>query len=158
MQSRSKFVTNYTWGTNGVCECKMDVKSTWIEWIMFHGHLDYFQKPSLGGRCNTNMDEHGTPNAHTHCFILFHHVWGPTWIEIHWEFIRLRAQPHMVSHYTWGCVTILHDFGGVLERPLDTFTGLSQFHGHSSWLMCEVALASIPNVKHRNCIHKPPNP
>ena len=30
-RSRSKFATShYAWGTNGVCECKMDVKSTWI--------------------------------------------------------------------------------------------------------------------------------
>ena len=29
--SRSKFATShYTWGTTWVCECKMDVKSTWI--------------------------------------------------------------------------------------------------------------------------------
>ena len=28
--SRSKFTSHYTWGTNGACECKMDVKSTWI--------------------------------------------------------------------------------------------------------------------------------
>ena len=28
--SRSKFASHYTWGTNGVCECKMDVKFTWI--------------------------------------------------------------------------------------------------------------------------------
>ena len=27
-----------------------------IEWIMFHGHLDYFQKPSLGGRSNPNWE------------------------------------------------------------------------------------------------------
>jgi hypothetical protein len=27
-RSRSKFTSNYAWGTNGVCECKMDVKST----------------------------------------------------------------------------------------------------------------------------------
>ena len=24
-----KFALHYAWGTNGVCECKMDVKSTW---------------------------------------------------------------------------------------------------------------------------------
>jgi hypothetical protein len=24
------FTSHYAWGTNGVCECKMDVKSTWI--------------------------------------------------------------------------------------------------------------------------------
>ena len=35
--------------------------------------------------------------------------------------IWFRAQSHMTSHYTWGSVTTLHDFGGVLGRPLDTF-------------------------------------
>ena len=35
-----------------------------IKWIMFHGHLDYFQKPPLGGRPNTKLGDHGTPNAH----------------------------------------------------------------------------------------------
>ena len=34
----------------------------------------------------------------------------------------------------------LHDFEGVLRWPLDTFVGLSQFHGHRSWLVCEVTL------------------
>jgi hypothetical protein len=29
-------------------------------------------------------------------------------------------------------VTTLHDFEGVLGHPLDTFFGLSQFHGHGS--------------------------
>jgi hypothetical protein len=33
-------------------------------------------------------------------------------------------------------VTTLHDFGGVLGWPLDTFFGLSQFHGHGSWVVC----------------------
>ena len=28
-RSRSKFASHYAWGTNGVCECKMVVKSTW---------------------------------------------------------------------------------------------------------------------------------
>ena len=28
--SRSKFASHYAWGTNGVCECKIDVKSIWI--------------------------------------------------------------------------------------------------------------------------------
>ena len=30
-------------------------------------------------------------------------------------------------------------FEGVLRRPLDTFFGLSQLHGHGTWLVCEVA-------------------
>ena len=55
----------------------MDVNSTWIptwhQWIMFHGHLEYFQKPPLGGRPNTNLRDHGAPNAHTCQFILSYH-------------------------------------------------------------------------------------
>jgi hypothetical protein len=34
--------------------------------------------------------------------------------------IWLRPQSHMTSHHTWGSVATLHDFGGVLGRPLDT--------------------------------------
>ena len=92
-----------------------------IEWITFHGHLDYFQKSPLGGRPNTKLRDHGTPNAHNHWFILFYHVWGPAWIEIHWNNIWLKAWSHMTSHYTWGSVTTLHDFGSDLGRPFDAF-------------------------------------
>ena len=53
----------------------------------------------------------------------------------------------MIPRYTSGLVTTLHDFGSALGRPLDTSFGLSQFHGHGSWLMCEVALSIINNVK-----------
>ena len=82
-----------------------------IKWIMFHGHLD----PFLGGRPNTKPSgDNGTLNAHNCWFILFYRVWGPAWIEVHWHSIWLRARSHMTSHYTWGCVTTLHDFGGVL--------------------------------------------
>ena len=89
---------------------------------MFHSHLDHFQNPPLGGRSNTRPGDHGTPNAHNRWFILFYHVRGPTWIDIHWNNIRLRALSHMTSHYTWGSVTtLLHDCGGVLGWPLDTF-------------------------------------
>ena len=74
-----------------------------------------------GGRLNTKQGDHGTPNTHNCWFILIHHGWGLAWIEIYWDSIWLRARSHMTSHYTWGFVTILHDFGGVLGRPLDTF-------------------------------------
>ena len=48
-----------------------------IKVTMFHGHLDSFQKPPLGGRPNTKPGDHGTPNPHNCRFILFEHVWGP---------------------------------------------------------------------------------
>ena len=42
--------------------------------------------------------------------------------KIHWICIWSRAQSHTTSHYTWGSVTALHDFGDVLgRRPSDTF-------------------------------------
>ena len=64
------------------------------------------------------------------------------WMEIHWNSIWLRALSHMTSHYTWGHVTTLHDLGSVLGQLLDTYFGLSQLHGHGSWLMCQVALTT----------------
>jgi hypothetical protein len=92
-----------------------------IEWIMFHGHLYYFQKPPLGGRSNTKPGDYDTPNTHNRWFIWFYHVWGPAWIETHWNNIWLRARSHITSHDTRGLVTTLHDFGGVLGRPLEPF-------------------------------------
>jgi hypothetical protein len=88
---------------------------------MFCGHLYCFQKQPLGGSSDTKPGDHGTPNAYNCWFILFYHVWGSTWIEIHWNSIWLSARSHMASYYTWGSVTTLHDFGGELGRPLDTF-------------------------------------
>ena len=88
---------------------------------MFHGHLNCFQKPLLGGRSNTRPGDHVTPNAHNRWFILFYRVGGSTWMEIHWNIIWLRARSRMTSHYTWGPVTRLHDFGGVSGPALDTF-------------------------------------
>jgi hypothetical protein len=42
---------------------------------MFHGYLDYFQKPPLGGRSGTKLlGDHITPNAHNHWLILFYYV------------------------------------------------------------------------------------
>ena len=51
-------------------------------------------------------------------------------------------------------MTTLHDFGGVLGDGLGTLSfGLSQFHGHCSWLVCEVALAYVPH-QHRIYLRK----
>ena len=74
---------------------------------MFHGHLDYFQKPPLGSRPITKPGDHDTPKAHNRWFIIIYHVRGPTWIETHWSSIWLRARSHMTSHYTRRSVTTL---------------------------------------------------
>ena len=109
-----------------------------IKWIMFHGHLDYFQKSPLGGRPNTKLGDHGTPSTHNHRFTLFYYVWGTTWIGIYWDSIWLRASLHMTSHYTRPHYMILE----VSWDGLRTLSfGLSQFHGHGSWLECEVTLS-----------------
>ena len=144
-RSWSTFASHYPWGTNKICECKMDVKSTWIPtWhrmVIFYWHLDFFQKPLLGGRPNTKLGDYGTPNTHNHCFIMFYHIWEPAWIETPWRSIWFKARSHMTSHYIIGSVTAHYM---LLEVSLDGFWtqsfGLSQFHGHGSWLVCEVAL------------------
>ena len=60
-------------GTNGVSECKMDVKSAWIltwhKWVMFHGYLDYFQKPSLGGRPNVHETKRPWHSEHSQMWL-----------------------------------------------------------------------------------------
>ena len=76
--------------TEYVCKCKMEVKSAWIPtWHrMERGSMVtwiVFQKPPLGGRRDAKPDDHGTLNAHSRWFILFHHVWGSTWLEVHWN-------------------------------------------------------------------------
>jgi hypothetical protein len=71
-----------------------------VEWIMFHGHLEYFQKPPMG--------DHGTPHVHNRQFIIFYHVWGPPWVKVHWYSIWLRVLSYHFTrhlrirdHTTW---------------------------------------------------------
>ena len=89
---------------------------------MFHGHLESFSKNHLlEVRPNTKLGDHGTFDAHSCWFLLFYQVWGPAWIEIHWNSSWLRARSHMTSHYTWASVTTLHDFGGGLGTAFGHF-------------------------------------
>ena len=120
----------------------MDLFLHGIEWIMFHGYLDYFPKPLLGGRPNTKPGDHGALNAHHPWLILLYHVWGLAWIEIHRNSIWLRAWSHTISHYTWGSMTTTW-FWRCLGTDFGHFLLGSQFHAHGSWLMCEVALNMI---------------
>ena len=102
------------------CKVYMDFYMAWIG-SCFMVTWTVFIKPPLGGRFITEPGDHNTSNAHNRWFILFYEVQGHVVIDIHWNSIWLRAQSHMTSHYTWQSVTRLHDFGGVLGRPLDTF-------------------------------------
>jgi len=88
---------------------------------MFHCHLDYFQKPPPGCRPKHKTGRPWCSERWQPLIYSIYHAWGPAWIEIYWNSIWLRAQSHMTSHYTWGYVTTLHDFGGILGRALDTF-------------------------------------
>jgi hypothetical protein len=128
---------------------KMEVKSTWIPtWHQMDRvpwSLDYFQKSLLGGRPNTKPRDHGTSNAHNHWFILFHHAWGPKWIESHWNSIWLMVRSHMTSHYTWGSVTTVHDFGGVLGWPLDFLLGSHNFMVTALGSCVKLALSALVN-------------
>ena len=153
-----KSTSYYAWGTNGACECKMDVKSTWIPTWHQMDHVSWplglFSKPPLGGRPNTKLWDSGTPYAHNRWFVLFYHVWGPAWTNSHWNNIWLSARSHMTLHYTWESVTTLHDFGGVLGQPLDTsFWALttlwSRFLGSCMkwpWLERELSHTSVPLI------------
>jgi hypothetical protein len=153
-RSRSKFASPHLrdwrsmWMQDG-CQSLHEFLHV-IKWIIFHGHLDYFQKPPLGGRPNRKTGR----RWHSECsqplieLILFYHVWGPAWIEIHWNsIICLKARSHVTSHHTWEPVTTRHDFVVFWDVLWTISFGLLQFHGHGSWLMCEVA--SIPEEAQR---------
>ena len=112
--------------------------------------LDYFQEPSLGGRSSTKpLGDHGTLNADNCWFILFYHMWGPTWMESHWNSIWLRNWSHVTSHYTRGwSVTTLCDFGGVLGGwPLDTFFWALTVTALGSWVKWLIPIARSESWK-----------
>ena len=81
------------------------------------------KKPPVGGRPNTKNREIMALQTLTTILILFYRVWGPAWIEIHWNSIWLRPKSYMTSHYFEDPWHTLHDFGDVLGQPLDTFLG-----------------------------------
>jgi hypothetical protein len=76
-------------------------------------------------------------------------VWGSAWIDIHYNSILLKARSHMTSHYTWETMTTLHDFGGVLGRPLNTFFWAPTIS--RSRLLALSGRSSMFIVAHRNC-------
>ena len=95
-----------------------------------------FKKPPLGCRPHTKPGDRGTLNVHNRSFILFYYTWRPASIGIHWNSIWLRAQSQMTSHYTWGSMTTLHEFGGVLGGLWTLSFGLSRSLGLTALGSC----------------------
>ena len=112
-----------------------------IRWTMFHCRLDCLQKSPLGGKPNTKPGDHDIPNVHNRWSILFYHVWGPTWIDIHWNSIWLRVRSHV--NFTLHLKVRDHM---ILEVPWDNLWtlpfGLSQF----SWSRLLARVWSGPNL------------
>ena len=112
-----------------------------IKWIVFYGHLDYFQKPPPGGRPNTKTGRLCHSKSHNQCFIMFlscvktlheykfieiafgwgsNHIWLHTTLEGPW--------PHyIILEVSWdGLYTLLlgsHNFmvtalGSCVKWPL----------------------------------------
>ena len=107
---------------------------------IFRGHLDHCQKPPHGGRLNSKPGDHGTPNAQNRCYILFYHVWGPTCIEIHWNSILVEGP----VTYDFTVYSRVRDHTTWFRKRLNLWTlsfGLSQIHGHGSWLVRKVPIA-----------------
>ena len=113
-----------------------------IERIMFHGHLNYYQKPPRGARPNTKPGDHGTPNAHNRWFIPFYHVWTPYMNRnsLKWQLVEgpvtydftLHLRPCDHTPWFWRCVGTA--FGHFL---------ISSHNFMGSWPVWEVALNRV---------------
>ena len=145
-RSRSKFASHYAWGIDRVCEWMQDGCEVYMDsymvlngscfmviWIVIKIHL-------LEVNPTQNQETMALRMFATVGLIYFIMCEGRAWMKIYWNSIWLRARIHVISHYTWGSVTIVDDFGDDSGRPLDTFFGDSQFHGHGIGFVCRVAL------------------
>ena len=116
--SWSKFASHYAWGTNGSIwmrdECKVYMDSymapnglcLMVTWIIFKNHV-------LEVGLTQNLETTALWTITIVGLFYFYHVWRPTWIEIHWNNIWLRARSHMTSQHlrahdrttwAWRCV------------------------------------------------------
>ena len=127
-QSRSKFTSHYTRRTNRASMwmqddgCKVYMGSYvashgscfMVAWTIFKNHL-------LEVGLTQNRETSALWTLTTIDLFYFIMCENPHAQKIHWNSIWLRAWSHTTSHYTWGSMTTLHDFGSVLGRPLGTF-------------------------------------
>jgi hypothetical protein len=97
-----------------------------VTWIIFKNHL-------LEVGLTQNQETLAFWKLTTTGSFSFYHVWGPSWIDIHWNNIWLRARLHTTLEGPWPPhYTMLE----VCWDGLWTLSfALSQCHGHSSWLV-----------------------
>ena len=125
MHNGCKVYVNSCVASNGSCFM--------VTWIVFKNHL-------LDIGLITNLRDHDTPKTHNRWFIIFYHAWEDPYeqkfIEIAFGWGPGRIWLHTTLEGPWP-----HDM--ILEVCWDSLWtlsfGLSQFHGHGSWLVCEVA-------------------
>jgi len=131
MQNGCKFYMDSYMASNGSCFM--------VTWIIFKNHL-------LEVGLTQNQETMALQYTQLLIYSILSCVRPPAWIEIHRDSIWSKARSHMTSHYTWGgSVTTLHDVGGVLERPLDTFFWALTI----SWSRLLARVWSGPNNKKR---------
>jgi hypothetical protein len=130
----------------------MDVKSTWtlkssngscsmVTWTIFKNHL-------LEVDLTHNREAMALPTFITVellCFIMCEDLYEVTFIEIAFDFGLGHIWLHTTLEDLWPHYMSLE----VYWDGLWTLSfGLSQFHGHGSWLVCEVALRGcICNIR-----------
>ena len=103
---------------------------------MFHGHLDYFQKPALGGRPNTIQETMAlqtlTP-VDLFYFIMCEDAAWIKYIEIAFGWGPGHIWLHTTLEGPWPHYMILE---GVLGQPLDTYFWVLTISW--SWLLAHV--------------------
>ena len=107
-RSESKFTSHYTWGTNRVSECKMDVKSTWIPTWHQVDHVSC----SLELFCKTHLLEVG--------------------LTQHWETMALKS-PQPLIYSISSCVRIHMNWNPMKSKNSHWSKGwrLSKFTSHT---------------------------
>ena len=116
---------------------------------MFHGDLDYFQKPSLGDRPNIK------PGDHNRWVILFYLVWGP---HMKGNFIEIAFWVRVQSHICgpcivnkWMCSYIFSLF--LIDCPCNLLEGALVVDGLPR-LVCKGRFTQGPSLK-GHFTHKP---
>jgi hypothetical protein len=129
------------WVQDGCTVCMASNGSCFmVTWIVFNNHV--FE---VG--LKQNRETMALWESQCHQFIIFLScVRTPPLHVMNLYSIWLRASSDLTSHYAWGPVILLHDFGSVLGQPLDTSFGLSQYLVHGSWFVCEKSLKLCTSV------------